>query len=182
MIVKVLLELHWFMFFHLEFSDKLREANLVNWQSSLCTWQVCFHQSRAAPSGCTWEIKISWRAISLLQLLSCGLVLPGMAQACWIVKTTKWPEYVRQSLPLAENLWYPDAACLSEVSCVPWNCLAHWSLWMPCLESKLKGSSSFAFESLSTQPASKAWKGMMSLLKGSISSAEAQTSLDAGVP
>lgn len=108
-----------------------------------------------------------------------------MAQACCIspgtVKTTKWPEYVRQSLPLAENLWYPDAACLSEVSCVPWNCLAHWSLRMPCLESKLKGASSFAFESLSTQPASKAWKGVMSLLKGAISSAEALTSLAAGV-
>lgn len=44
-----------------------------------------------------------------------------------------------------------------------------------------EGEGSFAFESLSTQPASKAWKGMMSLLKGAISSAEAQTSLDAGV-
>ena len=44
-----------------------------------------------------------------------------------------------------------------------------------------EGEGSFAFESLSTQPASKAWKGMMSLLKGAISSAEAQTFLDAGV-
>lgn len=147
--------------FQLEVSDKLREADLVNWQSSLCTWQVCLPTPE--PS-CTLRMYLG-NQDKLMghfppQLLSCGLVLPGVTQACCIspgtVNTTKWPEYVRQSLPLAENLWYPDAACLSKVSVfsplVPMDALFRQT------------------ESLSTQPASKAWKGMMSLLKGAINS------------